>query len=479
MYVWKIPKTSYIQNSEKTFRSTLISDTHFRLKGHRSIVNQCRYNYNYRLLGTSGVEKIIKIWSAYEMPGNCTGGLLGKGQEFQPSRRLYTYKDLFTLRNNTQSNQTSRASSINMDPNDIALMNYEPVITNRINTEMEESIEEDKIMIAFFDSQVRRLGKHKDAKADDKTSPAKLNRRKLTSQSDSDSVSVNESFDSLLTAEEAENTNSNEETEESDETESNEDDTNESEESSSESEGSSHKKNSKEKPRVVYSSSSSSSTSSEDSEASNDINIDALLRSKNEKCSKKSKSKQLKRSSSLRDRIRNLLHRKSLNIESQSDFKQVLDSLQVESSGQNEQIDASVEKSEYINPSIQIEIAKSSKMEDSSADDESSAKEKVFYSNNSKLPKTSSILVKNLNEHKRKIELNEDDSESEASKIKKNDLEESKNEDKIVSFKRKKSSSLSEESNKGQRNYRQKSSDSSQLNSSSLNESKTFDKDLT
>ena len=415
------------------------------------------------------------------MPGNCTGGLLGKDQEFQPSRKLYTYKDLFTLRNNTQNNQTSRASSINMDPNDIALMNYEPVITNRINTEIEE-LEEDKIMIAFFDSQVRRLGKHKEAKADEKTSLAKPNRRKLTSQSDSDSVSVNESSDSLFTAEEAENTNSNEETEEqSDETESNEDETSESEESSSdsaESESSSHKKKSKEKPRVVYSSSSSSSTSSEDSEASNDINIDALLRSKNEKCKVKNKSKQLKRSSSLRDRIRNLLHRKSLNIESQSDFKQVLDSLQVESSGQNEQVDASGEKSEYINPSIQIEIAKSSKVEDSSGDDESSVKEKVFYSNNSKLPKTSSILVKNLNEHKRKIELNEDDSELEASKIKKNDLDESKADDKIVSFKRKKSSrgkSLSE----SKRNYRQKSSDSSQLNSSSLNENKTFDKDLT
>jgi hypothetical protein len=48
----------------------------------------------------------------------------------------------------------------------------------------------------------------------------------------------------------------------------------------------------------------------------------------------------------------------------------------------------------------------------------------------------------------------------EASKIKKQDLEERKLEDNIVTFKRKKSSSLSEEPNKEKRNYRLKSNES-------------------
>lgn len=34
------------------------------MKGHRSIVNQVRYNKHNNLIASSGVEKMIKLWSA-------------------------------------------------------------------------------------------------------------------------------------------------------------------------------------------------------------------------------------------------------------------------------------------------------------------------------------------------------------------------------------------------------------------------------
>ena len=174
--------------------SLLVSDVHLKLRGHRSIVNQCRYNKKYHLLATSGVEKVIKIWSPYEMPGNCSGGLLGRQSEYTPKRRLYTYNDLFSLRN-PQSNPVPTTTptvstgtpNASMDPNDLALISYVPVIRNRLNTEIEESIEEDPIMIAFFDSQVnRRQARQKEASK----------KKRLTT---SGSISIEESSNSIYT----------------------------------------------------------------------------------------------------------------------------------------------------------------------------------------------------------------------------------------------------------------------------------------
>jgi WD repeat-containing protein 22 len=54
LYAWKIPDD---------MKTTWVNRAHAVFKGHRSIVNQVRYNPHTQLLASSGVEKIIKLWS--------------------------------------------------------------------------------------------------------------------------------------------------------------------------------------------------------------------------------------------------------------------------------------------------------------------------------------------------------------------------------------------------------------------------------
>lgn len=80
LYMWKIPDTGGGCSESKTFtcfchtiinynilNSVLVPDDmlveppHLVLYGHRSIVNQVRYNPHYCLIASSGVEKIIKV----------------------------------------------------------------------------------------------------------------------------------------------------------------------------------------------------------------------------------------------------------------------------------------------------------------------------------------------------------------------------------------------------------------------------------
>lgn len=58
--MWKIP--------DPWPESKWVGNAHLALTGHRSIVNQVRYNPNKQLIATSGVEKIIKIWSLFRLP---------------------------------------------------------------------------------------------------------------------------------------------------------------------------------------------------------------------------------------------------------------------------------------------------------------------------------------------------------------------------------------------------------------------------
>lgn len=42
-------------------RAQMVEAEHMVLSGHRSIVNQVRYNYDHGVIASSGVEKIIKV----------------------------------------------------------------------------------------------------------------------------------------------------------------------------------------------------------------------------------------------------------------------------------------------------------------------------------------------------------------------------------------------------------------------------------
>jgi WD repeat-containing protein 22 len=64
--MWKIPIDDNIK---------WIESAHMILRGHRSIVNQVRYNQASYVLASSGVEKIIKLWSPFPLSHKSLGGL--------------------------------------------------------------------------------------------------------------------------------------------------------------------------------------------------------------------------------------------------------------------------------------------------------------------------------------------------------------------------------------------------------------------
>lgn len=116
LYMWKIPK----DNAEW-------GQSHMVLRGHRSIVNQVRYNKHNNLIASSGVEKMIKLWSALPI-GTWRGSLLKEYTD--PARIVYTHQDYAELVGNS-------GERISHDYSDQSTM-------------------EDAKMMAFFDSLIQR-----------------------------------------------------------------------------------------------------------------------------------------------------------------------------------------------------------------------------------------------------------------------------------------------------------------------------------
>ncbi|CAK1550467.1 unnamed protein product [Leptosia nina] len=127
LYMWKIPDSqSFTTNGEI---DTMVESPHIVLYGHRSIVNQVRYNNHYCLIASSGVEKIIKVWSALEYP-QMRGALLEEAQGSDNPREIYSHEDYVSLVHHS-------GQSISH--------NY-----------AEQSTSEDLRMMAFFDSLLQR-----------------------------------------------------------------------------------------------------------------------------------------------------------------------------------------------------------------------------------------------------------------------------------------------------------------------------------
>lgn len=70
------------------------------LYGHRSIVNQVRYNPQKCILASSGVEKVIKIWRPFELE-DWTGSLVEDGPI--NTRDIFSHEEYVSLLNSTQS----------------------------------------------------------------------------------------------------------------------------------------------------------------------------------------------------------------------------------------------------------------------------------------------------------------------------------------------------------------------------------------
>uniref|UniRef100_A0A8C6LD18 DDB1 and CUL4 associated factor 5 n=1 Tax=Nothobranchius furzeri TaxID=105023 RepID=A0A8C6LD18_NOTFU len=122
LYMWKIPN-----DPEAGGPGRVVNGAFMVLKGHRSIVNQVRFNPHTYMICSSGVEKVIKLWSPYQQPDS-EGDLESRVED--KSRSLYSHEEYINLVLNS-------GSGLSHD-----------YIT--------QSIEEDPRMMAFFDSLVRR-----------------------------------------------------------------------------------------------------------------------------------------------------------------------------------------------------------------------------------------------------------------------------------------------------------------------------------
>lgn len=107
--------------------NNVVEKAEFVLKGHRSIVNQVRYNETFSILASSGVEKVIKLWSPLNLPATSNKS---EESEEESSRRIHSRNDYYWM-----------------------LTLSDSLISNDYNR---ESTEENSRMIAFFDSLVQR-----------------------------------------------------------------------------------------------------------------------------------------------------------------------------------------------------------------------------------------------------------------------------------------------------------------------------------
>ena len=120
LYMWKIPSEGV----------RWVYSAHMVLHGHRSIVNQVRYNQASCIFASSGVEKIIKIWSPFSLGHNCLGELKRDAGNQERQRRVFTHDEYIGLVLRSGQFMTHDYSH--------------------------QSTSEDPRMMAFFDSLVQR-----------------------------------------------------------------------------------------------------------------------------------------------------------------------------------------------------------------------------------------------------------------------------------------------------------------------------------
>lgn len=126
LYAWQIPDECY-EHELSVGKPLWVDKANLVLRGHRSIVNQVRYNYTHHLIASSGVEKVIKFWSIFPMPFSM-GGL--ENTVIKENRKVYSHEDYINLVLESGQFMTHDYSH--------------------------QSVQEDPRMMAFFDSLVQR-----------------------------------------------------------------------------------------------------------------------------------------------------------------------------------------------------------------------------------------------------------------------------------------------------------------------------------
>lgn len=123
LYAWKVSDA----DCDKT--NQWIDTHHMILNGHRSIVNQVRFNSQKCMIASSGVEKIVKLWHPFEIDG-WKGGLTEITNNCENAREVFSHDEYFSLMNSAGPSMTHDYSNQNTT--------------------------EDSRMMAFFDSLVQR-----------------------------------------------------------------------------------------------------------------------------------------------------------------------------------------------------------------------------------------------------------------------------------------------------------------------------------
>lgn len=123
LYVWRVGDV------HPDITNQWIEQTQMVLYGHRSIVNQVRYNPPKCLLASSGVEKIVKLWSPFEQK-DWTGNLTEEATGPENPREVFTHDAYYSL--------------IHLNWNDMT------------HDYSNQNTREDPRMMAFFDSLIQQ-----------------------------------------------------------------------------------------------------------------------------------------------------------------------------------------------------------------------------------------------------------------------------------------------------------------------------------
>ena len=144
LYIWKIPDDT-LESSDET---QLVNRASVILGGHRSIVNQVRYNPADGTIASAGVEKSIRLWSPFNVPT----------REQIAGRKDCEIGDYNVDKNNSEnmdhSRDTTRGRNVSTRSNYLRLVQESHSILSHDYSN--ETTEENPRMLAFFDRLVQR-----------------------------------------------------------------------------------------------------------------------------------------------------------------------------------------------------------------------------------------------------------------------------------------------------------------------------------
>ncbi|XP_058445214.1 uncharacterized protein DDB_G0283357 [Malaya genurostris] len=90
LYVWRVTDADVNDTDQWVDRNQMV------LYGHRSIVNQVRYNPQKCLIASSGVEKIVKLWTPFELE-SWRGCLVEEAAGPENPREVFTNEEYISL----------------------------------------------------------------------------------------------------------------------------------------------------------------------------------------------------------------------------------------------------------------------------------------------------------------------------------------------------------------------------------------------